>query len=68
MLFDRGLFYGVLIYLVMNYVVLPHSHVGPSRFVPVVVANGVFAILILVGLPISLCNLRFAPKPRVFSN
>jgi uncharacterized membrane protein YagU involved in acid resistance len=63
-----GLLYGALIYIVMNYLVLPHSHVTPSRSSPtLVLINGIFAILVLVGLPISLCNHRFAPPPRVSS-
>jgi hypothetical protein len=62
-----GLLYGALIYIVMNYLVLPHSHVSPSRPTTPVLINGIFAILVLVGLPISLCNRRFAPPPRVSS-
>jgi hypothetical protein len=59
-----GLFYGAFIYIVMNYVVLPHSHVTPSRPTLAVLINGILAILILVGLPISLANRRFAPYPH----
>jgi hypothetical protein len=62
-----GLLYGSLIYIVMNYLVLPHSHVTPSRPNTAVLINGIFAILFLVGLPISLCNRRFAPPPRLSS-
>jgi hypothetical protein len=62
-----GLLYGALIYIVMNYLVLPHSHVTPSRPTTTVLINGIFAILVLVGLPISLCNRRFAPPPRLSS-
>jgi uncharacterized membrane protein YagU involved in acid resistance len=62
-----GLLYGALIYIVMNYLVLSHSRVTPSRSTTPVLVNGIFAILVLVGLPISLCNRRFAPPPRVSS-
>jgi hypothetical protein len=62
-----GLFYGAIIYIIMNYLVLPHSRVAPSRPAPAVLANGIFACLVLVGLPISLSNLRFAP-PRQLSS
>ncbi len=59
-----GLLYGTLIYIVMNYVILPHSHVTPSRPTLGITINGILAILFLVGLPISLANRRFAPYPR----
>jgi hypothetical protein len=59
-----GLLYGAIIYIVMNYLVLPHSHVAPSRSAGIVLVNGIFAILVLVGLPISLANYRFAPYPH----
>jgi len=59
-----GLLYGAFIYIVMNYVVLPHSHVTPSRSTPGILINGILAMLILVGLPISFANRRFAPYPR----
>ena len=62
-----GLLYGALIYIVMNYLVLPHSHASLPRPSTPVLLNGIFAILALVGLPISLCNRRFAPPPRVSS-
>jgi hypothetical protein len=62
-----GLLYGALIYIVMNYLVLPHTHVTPSRPTTPVLINGIFAILVLVGLPISLCNRRFAPPPQLSS-
>ena len=50
-----GLGYGLATYLVMNYVVLPlsnASHGGPFRL-PVFI-NGVFAHVVMVGLPIAL--------------
>lgn len=51
-----GLFYGLLIYAVMNYLVLPHTHAAPMGRQPLVLINGVLAIVFLVGLPISLIN------------
>ena len=59
-----GLLYGALIYIVMNYLVLPHSNAAPSRPTTPILINGILAILLLVGLPISLCNRFFAPAPR----
>jgi hypothetical protein len=56
-----GLLYGAIVYTVMNYLVIPHSHVAPSYPRLAVRINGILAILFLVGLPISLANYRFAP-------
>ncbi|HZY63729.1 MAG TPA: hypothetical protein VFE38_14505 [Edaphobacter sp.] len=56
-----GLWFGAIIYLVMNYIVLPHSRVlVHPRQTPAVLANGILAVLLLVGLPISLITRRFA--------
>lgn len=55
-----GLIYGVLVYLFMNYVVLPLSAVPKNpqpRSWPVLI-NGVGAIMFLVGLPIALTTRR----------
>ena len=57
-----GLLYGVFVYAFMNGVVLPLSAIGthgPTHGWPLV--NGVLAILLLVGLPISLIVRRLAP-------
>jgi hypothetical protein len=56
-----GLLYGVIVYAIMNYVVLPLSRVAPSQPRLAVRINGILAILLLVGVPISLANYRFAP-------
>jgi uncharacterized membrane protein YagU involved in acid resistance len=55
-----GLLYGAFIYIVMNFVILPHSHVthGP-RPSGIVLVNAIAAIVFLVGLPISLVNKSF---------
>jgi hypothetical protein len=51
-----GLLYGGAIYLVMNRIVLPLSAVAKPRPVgpPISLVNGVLAVVLLVGLPISL--------------
>jgi uncharacterized membrane protein YagU involved in acid resistance len=56
-----GLLYGGLIYIVMNYVVIPLSHAGAASTQPIQLLNGVLAIVVLVGLSISLVNRRVAP-------
>ncbi|HEX5378543.1 MAG TPA: hypothetical protein VFW47_08200, partial [Phenylobacterium sp.] len=59
-----GLLYGLGLYLVMNWIVLPlrwPETFGAAR--PISVANQVFANLILVGLPISLITARRLRRP-----
>jgi hypothetical protein len=54
-----GLIYGLIVYAIMNYVVLPHTHARPlPTQASVVVLNGVCAIVFCVGLPIALVARR----------
>jgi uncharacterized membrane protein YagU involved in acid resistance len=57
-----GLLYGVAAYLVMTYIVVPHSALGPrTRPIPWPVhLNGVIGHALLVGLPIALIARRSA--------
>jgi uncharacterized membrane protein YagU involved in acid resistance len=51
-----GLIFGVCVYAVMNFVVVPLSAFPhPTSFPPVVLVAGLLAHMFLVGLPISLC-------------
>jgi len=56
-----GLLYGVLIYLVMNFVVLPLTRLPPRthHLAPAVLINGVLALMLFMGLPIALITRRF---------
>ena len=61
-----GLFYGVAVYFVMSYVVVPYSAVGP-RSSPVpwpVFLNGILGHALLVGLPIALIARRSAKADK----
>ena len=51
-----GLLYGVLVYLFMNFVVLPRSAITPARVPPALSARAIQALIIMfcVGLPIAL--------------
>lgn len=51
-----GLLYGGAVYLVMNWIVVPLSAVPKPRpaIAPIPFINGVLAVVLLVGLPISL--------------
>jgi hypothetical protein len=56
-----GLLYGVFIYAVMNFLVLPHTRVvaRPQHPAPAVLVNGVLALMICMGLPIALITRHF---------
>ena len=63
---SAGLLYGVAVYFVMTYVVVPHSAYGP-RSAPVpwsVFLNGIIGHALLVGLPIALIARRSAKTAR----
>ena len=57
-----GLVYGGIIYIVMNYVVLPLTRLPPRshHLAPAVLINGVLALLLFMGLPIALITKHFA--------
>jgi hypothetical protein len=60
-----GSLYGILIYIVMNYVVLPLSKVGPRPLLPPLIPliNGVAALVFCIGIPLALIARRFVPIP-----
>jgi hypothetical protein len=61
-----GSLYGVAIYLAMNYVVLPLSHVGLRPLPPLgPLINGVAALIFCVGIPIALIARRYLPPVRI---
>ena len=49
-----GAVYGVLVYLAMNFVVLPLSNAGTPKFSAITVANGLFAHIVCVGMATAL--------------
>ena len=57
-----GLLYGVLIYVLMNFAVLPLTRLPPRshHLAPAVLVNGVLALMLFMGLPIALIARRFA--------
>jgi len=56
-----GLLYGCLIYLIMNFVVLPLTRLPPRthHLAPAVLINGVLALVLFMGLPIALIARHF---------
>lgn len=56
-----GILYGLIVYAIMNYLVLPQTHARPlPTAISVAVINGICAIVFCVGLPIALVNKRYA--------
>jgi hypothetical protein len=57
-----GSVYGLLVYIVMNYVVLPLSKIGlrPTPPLPSLI-NGVAALVFCIGIPIALIASRYIP-------
>jgi hypothetical protein len=57
-----GLVYGVLVYVFMNFVVLPLSRFPPSRTAPTLSGRmiGLLIIMFCIGLPIALIVRRFS--------
>ena len=57
-----GLLYGLLVYLFMNFVVLPRSAITPARVAPSLSTRAISALIIMfcVGLPIALITRRFS--------
>lgn len=56
-----GAIYGVIVYLVMNFVVIPLSAFpGKPRFVPIVVITSLIVHAFFVGVPIALATRRAA--------
>jgi len=57
-----GLCYGAIIYVLMNFVVLPLTRLPPRthHLAPAVLINGVLALLLFMGLPIALIARHFA--------
>lgn len=57
-----GMLYGVAVYAVMNYVVIPLSAAQSTAFSPGVFVNGVVGHALLVGLPIGLVTKQRAKQ------
>ena len=58
-----GLAYGVAVFAVMSFVVIPLSRIGPSLPSVSLLANGVLGHAFLVGLPIALAARSFLGVP-----
>jgi hypothetical protein len=58
-----GSLFGITLYIVMNYVVLPLSKVGLRPTPPLVpLINGVAALVFCIGIPLAFIARRFVPQ------
>jgi hypothetical protein len=59
-----GTSYGIGVYIVMNYVVLPLSHIGLRPLPPLApLLNGIAALILCVGIPLAFLARHYIPKP-----
>jgi len=59
-----GTLYGIIVYIVMNYVVLPLSHIGLRPLPPLIpLINGIAALVFCIGIPLALIARRHIPNP-----
>ena len=58
-----GALFGVALYLVMNYIVLPLSKIGLRPTPPLVpLINGVAALVFCIGIPLAFIARRYVPR------
>ena len=61
--FLYGTLFGVALYLVMNYIVLPLSKIGLRPTPPLIpLINGVAALIFCIGIPLALIARRYIPQ------
>jgi hypothetical protein len=59
-----GTFFGIALYCVMNYIVLPLSKIGLRPTPPLVpLINGVAALVFCIGIPLAFIARRYVPQP-----
>jgi hypothetical protein len=58
-----GTFFGIALYCVMNYIVLPLSKIGLRPMPPLVpLINGVAALVFCIGIPLAFIARRYVPQ------
>jgi hypothetical protein len=61
--FLYGTLFGVALYVVMNYIVLPLSQIGLRPTPPLIpLINGVAALIVCIGIPLALIARRYIPQ------
>ena len=64
--FLYGTLYGIAVYCVMNYIVLPLSNVAPRPFFPTLIPfiNGIAALIVCIGIPTAIIAHHYVPFPE----
>lgn len=57
-----GLLYGIVIWLAMNLIVVPNSHVPKSSFTTIGIVKNMVILMFCVGLPISVIQTKLKNK------
>jgi hypothetical protein len=58
-----GALFGVALYIVMNYIVLPLSKIGLRPMPPLVpLVNGIAALVFCIGIPLAFIARRYVPR------
>jgi hypothetical protein len=61
--FLYGTLFGVALYIVMNYIVLPLSKIGLRPTPPIVpLVNGLTALIVCIGIPLAFIARRYIPQ------
>jgi hypothetical protein len=61
--FLYGTFFGIALYCVMNYIVLPLSRIGLRPMPPLIpLINGVAALVLCIGIPLAFIARRYVPQ------
>lgn len=59
-----GVLYGLIVYAVMNFLVVPASRISPRpQPTGIVLVNAVLALVLFIGVAVALINKRYAPLP-----
>ena len=60
-----GILYGLIVYVCMNFIVLPRFRPSPPIHFDAVFINAVLALVLFIGLSVALINSKFAPLPII---
>jgi uncharacterized membrane protein YagU involved in acid resistance len=60
-----GALYGLIVYVIMNFIAVPLTRIGPRPSpTGIVLVNAVLALVFFIGIAVALINQRYAPIPQ----